>query len=184
MATRKYPPVEIVRQSLRYEDGRLFWLERPRSHFASVGSWHSFNSKHSGKEAGRSHLSRGGYFKWIVRCSGIEIGRSGIVWALHHGAWPVCELDHKDRDSLNDRIENLRLATRTQNNANKAKSIANTSGFKGVSWHSEKRRWVASIRIDGRATHLGYFDRPEDAHVAYAEAVRRVHGEFACDGGH
>jgi hypothetical protein len=181
MASSKYPPVAIVRQSFRYEDGRLFWLVRPRSHFRNDRTWKAMNSQFAGREAGFDvFLERQNCWQWRVTLFGRMILRHLIVWALHHGEWPTTDLDHKNRDSLDDRIENLRLATSSQNGANRVKQSNNTSGFKGVSWDWYNRRWRAQISVEKKRINLGNYDTPEEAHAAYCRAAKKYFGEFAC----
>lgn len=95
-----------------------------------------------------------------------------------HGEWPEHEVDHKNLDSLDDRLENLRVATPSQNQANKGMRKDNTSGVKGVAWDSSKKKWAASTSLGGRSIHLGRYDRIEDAAKAYAEGVAQIHGDF------
>lgn len=87
--------------------------------------------------------------------------------------------DHIDGNSLNNVRSNLRLATKAQNNRNMKKPSHNTSGYKGVSWRKNAGRWRAYIFINNKQIHLGYFDTPEEAHAAYCEAAKELHGEFA-----
>ncbi len=89
------------------------------------------------------------------------------------------EVDHISGDGLDCRRENLRLATRAQNARNARRSRANTSGFKGVSWHAGGQKWQAMIWAGGKNKHLGHFTTPESAHQAYVEAADRLFGEFA-----
>ena len=87
-------------------------------------------------------------------------------------------VDHASGDGLDDRRQNLRLATPTQNHRNQRTSKANTSGAKGVSWHKRIGRWAANISVDGKSLHLGYYDTKELAQAAYAAASAEHHGEF------
>lgn len=89
------------------------------------------------------------------------------------------EVDHINGNGLDNRRSNLRPATRAQNCANMRRSKANTSGYKGVSWHKGGRKWHAQIRGDAKREHLGLFTDPADAAKAYDNAARRLHGEFA-----
>ena len=89
------------------------------------------------------------------------------------------EVDHINRDRLDNRRANLRLATRAQNEAAKPLSIRNTSGYRGVNWCQRTRRWRASIKAAGRSTTLGYFHSKTDAAMAWNEAAKDKHGQFA-----
>lgn len=84
-------------------------------------------------------------------------------------------VDHRDGDSTNNTIANLRLATPTQNQANRKVQTTNTSGVKGVSWCSRMSKWKAYIKRQ----HLGYFDNLEEAKKAYERAAELVSGDFA-----
>lgn len=89
-------------------------------------------------------------------------------------------VDHKDRDGLNNRRANLRLASHADNIRNASKSRRNTSGYKGVYWHRAARKWVAQIQVDGSHIYLGLFRAVEEAARAYDRAARQHFGEFAC----
>ncbi len=89
------------------------------------------------------------------------------------------QVDHISGDGLDCRRKNMRLATRFQNARNARRSRANTSGFKGVSWHVGGQNWQAMIWGRGKNKHLGHFTTPEAAHAAYVEASERLWGEFA-----
>lgn len=91
-------------------------------------------------------------------------------------------VDHANGIGLDNRRDNLRLATSSQNNANSGLKSTNTSGFKGVSWYARDSKWQAHIRINKKPTHLGYFPTPEAAHEAYVTAAKKHFGDFANDG--
>lgn len=88
-------------------------------------------------------------------------------------------VDHIDRNGLNNRRANLRYATISENMMNRGKAINNRSGFKGVYFNEEMRKWRAHIQAHGRRINLGYFRHPEAAHLAYIEASKQLHGEFS-----
>jgi hypothetical protein len=89
------------------------------------------------------------------------------------------ETDHIDGDGLNNRRSNLRFATTSENQRNRVASANNTSGGrKGVNFHRYSGRWRASIQLNGKRRHLGYFDTPDQAHAAYCESAVRLHGDF------
>jgi hypothetical protein len=101
-----------------------------------------------------------------------------LIWMWHHGDMPE-HLDHIDRDTRNNRIENLRVATAGQNMCNRRKFRNNTSGHRGVSWHKRSGRWMAYVNVDKKRVHLGYFNDLEAAAVAASEARNSLHGQFA-----
>lgn len=88
-------------------------------------------------------------------------------------------VDHKNQNGLDCRRNNMRLATKVQNGRNRDKPKNNKSGYKGVSWHKQKKKWRAYIIADSGYRHLGYFGTPEEAAITYDEAAKSLHGEFA-----
>jgi len=88
----------------------------------------------------------------------------------------VC--DHINGSTLDNRRENLRPASLSENAQNIRKSSRNTSGFKGVHWDKAEGKWQARICKGGLRISLGYYRNLEDAAAAYAEASERIHGEF------
>ena len=123
-------------------------------------------------------------FKWYFR-SGYAVrtkifdGVKKTIWMhrLIMGNPRGKEIDHINRDRLDNRRVNLRICSRTENSRNSA--FNNTiSGFKGV--HKSKKRWQAHIRIGGKLIHLGLFLKIEDAAKKYDETAKKYFGEFAC----
>jgi len=102
-----------------------------------------------------------------------------LAWLYVHGVWPAGDLDHRNGVRDDNRIKNLRQATRSQNMQNKSLQANNTSGYKGVCWNIGMKKWQANIRLHGKRKFLGYFSNIEDAASAYASAASELHGEFA-----
>lgn len=88
-------------------------------------------------------------------------------------------VDHADGDGLNNRRSNLRLASALDNGRNKKKRDGTTSPYKGVSWNTQKRRWVGRIYINGKHLHLGYFFDAVEAANAYDFIAAQCFGPFA-----
>lgn len=113
-----------------------------------------------------------------LQVNGDRYLQSRLAWYWMVGAWPRHEIDHIDGDHANNRWENLREATRSENECNKPARASNTSGAKGV--RRVGGRWRAEIQKDGERVHLGYFDTREGARQAYIDAAESLHGVFAC----
>jgi len=89
------------------------------------------------------------------------------------------EPDHISGNRLDNRKQNLRPATRSQNLMNKGMQSNNQSGYRGVHWFKHASLWTAKIQKNRQVTHLGYFHTPEEAAHAYDGAARELFGEFA-----
>lgn len=88
-------------------------------------------------------------------------------------------VDHINRNGLDNRRSNLRLATQAQNNANTGLRRNNTSGAKGVDRQAHASRWRAQITVNGKAKFLGLFGTFDEASDAYAKAAAEHFGDFA-----
>lgn len=102
-----------------------------------------------------------------------------LAWLYVHGEWPPDEIDHINGIRSDNRIVNLRPATRSQNQRNIGRRSDNSSGVKGVTWHKHARKWQAQIQTNGKNVYLGRFDNVSDAAEAYSRAAAERHGEFA-----
>ena len=160
MKCKELPAVEELRQKFDYKDGVLLHREGFRS----------------GLPAGR--VNKGRRSVWLLD-SWFQASR--VIWALHHGEDPGEQLiDHKDRDPLNNRIENLRLADHQLNSFNAA--YPSTRGFpKGVSEDPRHPgRYQARIQVNGQLKGLGTYSTVDEAAAAYRGAALLVAGEFTC----
>lgn len=115
---------------------------------------------------------------WLVSIDGSVYKAHRLAWLYVYGVWPVADIDHRDHDTGNNAIANLREATRSQNLAyRKKRSAANR--LKGSEPSASGKKYRARIKVQGRQVHLGYFDTPESAHAAYCVAATKYYGEFA-----
>ena len=89
------------------------------------------------------------------------------------------EVDHIDNNKQNNRINNLRLCSRSENNMNTRKQKTCSSNYKGVSYFKRDQKWLAVIHINSGQKHLGLFASEEDAARAYNEKAMELFGEYA-----
>lgn len=150
MATKPLPMKDLDLSEYRYIDGKLY------------------------KEAG--HEAGGGYRR--VSIGGVRYLVHRIIFFMHRGCEPEV-VDHIDRDPTNNAIENLRAATKTENSHNCGLRADNSSGFRNVTWHNQKRKWQVALMQAGRRKSYGlYHDKEEAGRVS--EAARKAqHGGFA-----
>lgn len=147
---------------LEYKDGDLVWKSPGKSELI-------------GKKAGR--VDALGYRHiHVSRCRMVAVHR--LIFLMHHG-WLPEVVDHRDGNTSNNRIDNLRAATTCQNMRNCKTPVTNTSGVKGVYFHKQIGKWTASIRVAKRLTHLGTFLTMLDAACARKSAEIKHYGEFA-----
>ena len=142
--------------------------------------WKSKSSVYSriaiGSKAG--YLNKSGYLIVTVNFKKLSVHR--IVWEMHNDKIQdgMC-IDHINGNKKDNRLENLRLATMSQNVCNQSLGKRNKSGFKGVCKPKNQSSWVAQICINKNITHLGYFDTKEEAYAARVAAEKEYHGDFA-----
>lgn len=107
------------------------------------------------------YTTRKGYV--VIGIEGLSFMAHILAWLYMTGVWPKEEVDHKDRDSVNNAWKNLREATPSQNNSNRNTPSNNTSGYAGVCWCSSNGKWRSEI--GGRSFYklLGYFENFEEA---------------------
>jgi hypothetical protein len=145
-----------------YRDGNLYWRKQPRPNYPIditefAGCFHN------------------GYLQVGVKGKRYKAHR--LIFLIHHGFLPE-HIDHIDRNSLNNKIENLRIATKAENGWNRGKNKNNSSGYKGVHWNKFAGKWQAQIMINNKKKHLGYFVCLEEAYKTYCTIANKYHGEF------
>lgn len=119
-----------------------------------------------------------GYVARDKRGTKTKIYLHNVVYDLTYSNRLGRRIDHKDRNPLNNQVNNLRVCDQTLNVFNSGPRSNNTSGYKGVG-QTKGRGWQATITIDGKATHLGFYSTPEEAARVYDKAALKQAGEFA-----
>lgn len=130
--------------------------------------------------ASRTKSARG--FCAVANSQGTAASKQIRLHRMLLNASPDVEVDHRNHDTLDNRRDNLRAATRLQNSRNVRKRQQTrpcTSIHKGVCWDSRKQKWMSRIYVNGRHRFLGYFDLDTDAAQAYDVAAAEMFGEFA-----
>jgi hypothetical protein len=148
------------------------WIPLTRGYFALVDE---------------ADFVRASAFTWSLRPAGRKRAHLyAVAWVekkhlyLHNFIMGTRDrIDHENRDGLNCRRENLRLATKAQNQQNAIVRSNSQTGLKGVTFAKDRGYYRANIQVDGKRTWLGNFSDPKDAARAYNEAAVRLFGEFA-----
>lgn len=101
-----------------------------------------------------------------------------LAFVLMEGRWPADQVDHINRDKLDNRWGNLREATNSMNNVNRGLQANNRSGFRGVSYHKRDKVFRARVKINGVERQVGQFDNALDAAMARDKVMREHFGDF------
>lgn len=136
---------------------------------------HTWNMRFSGEVAGSV---QGNGYRYLIMGPKHYLAHR-IAWLWVTGELPESQVDHINCDRTDNRWANLRCATQKQNSANQKLRSTNTSGVKGVSWAAGKKKWQASITVDGKTIALGRFDTLAEAAEARRLAESQHHGAFA-----
>jgi len=145
---------------------------------ATTGEFHWIddrgNNRMKGKRAGT--VNSRGYR--VIEIDSKAHREHRLAWLYVTGNWPEHELDHRDLNKLNNRFDNLRPATRSQNTSNKPVQKNSKTGVRGVN-RRENGKFRAYVGVHGKRINVGQYDTIEEAQAAYVAAAREYHGEFA-----
>jgi hypothetical protein len=152
---------ERLKELLSYdpETGVFVWVARPSTRIKI------------GDPAG--YFRPDGYHQ--IKINGAMFISHRLAWLYMTGAFPPDQIDHIDRNPANNRFANLRAVTNSENMHNLGKYKNNKSGFKGVCYHKQQKKWVAQIQLNSVNKYLGRFSTPEEASAAYLAAQRIYH---------
>jgi hypothetical protein len=176
-------PLEYIQSVLKIDsksETGLTWKFRE----AAPKQW---NTRYANKVAGYKHISKNTDREtWRVD---IKYGDKVFKLYAHRIVWLLkkkkidadLEIDHINRNPLDNRIENLRLETKSRNMQNRKKCSRNTSGVKGVYWDKFHNKYVAQLRCNGVKICLGHYDTLKEAQKVVVEARKKYHGEFGRD---
>jgi hypothetical protein len=154
---------ELLHELFKYKDGNLYWKVF-RSPKVNIGTL-----------AGGVHKPTG-YYHIQLENKKYKIHR--LIFLMHYGYLPK-EIDHIDGNPANNKIENLREATRQQNCCNTKLKKLNTSGVKNVHLHKPTNKWLVQLMVNGKKKYFGLYDDLELADLVATEARDKYFGEFA-----
>lgn len=118
-------------------------------------------------------------FRYVhIRIDNVQYYAHMLAWLYVTGEYPEFELDHKDTNKKNNKFDNLRPATKSENGWNKNLMSNNTSGIKGVNWDKQLSKWKVGSQYKNKRYHLGYFDDIEEATEVYRKFCEEKHAEF------
>lgn len=136
--------------------------------------WRGGGSPRAGSPAG--YVCKG-YLSIVI--DGRMYPAHRLAWFYVKKVWPHGDLDHESMDRTDNRIKNLREATRSENMGNIKAHKDNTYGLKGVGFDKRHGTWYSTIMRNGKRHWLGRHKTAEEAHAAYQKAAAKLFGEFA-----
>jgi hypothetical protein len=169
---KELPSYERLHEIFFYEDGKLFWREK---NLDSIGRRNGMKNK---KRAGSLHPF--GYRK--ITIDGHTYMEHRLIWMMFHKDDKIDMIDHINNNRCDNRIENLRLACRSENMQNCILRKDNTSGVKGVNWNARDKKWTVSISTNGKRKSFGNYDDLELADLVVQMARSKNHGKFSNHG--
>jgi hypothetical protein len=153
-----------VSECFEHRDGKLYWkkVAHPNKQYLV------------GQEAGSIHKTGYRHVTWRGKIHKVH----RLIFLLEYGYLPP-EVDHINGDRQDNRIENLRPATRSENQCNRPALASNTSGYPGVSWHKKSKAWCVRVMKNGKTVVQQYFKDLELAGLVAIEARAKYHGVYA-----
>ena len=148
------PSVDYLRQRIAFvaETGKMIWKRHPE-----MPEW--WNNRFAGTPAINT-LDKNGYLVGAV--DSIKVSAHRVLWAMVHGDWPI-QIDHINHDKADNRLDNLRQVSQSENIRNRPLFKNNTSGACGVYWCKQTQKWRATIGVNGKAICLGRYACKETA---------------------
>lgn len=188
MKIKPLPSLDFLSECFDLSDSSpsgLVWKVRPRSHFNTDVGMVSTNSKFANTPAGHVWTRPDGLVSyWQVKVKQQVYYVHRIVYSLRVGCVLDIDtrIDHNDGDGLNNKKLNLRKADCFENNYNARLKTNNTSGYKGVSWHTVAKSWRVRVRFKGKCFTINGCPTPEKANELARELREKLHKEFTNHG--
>ena len=163
---------EFLKSVLSYDPETVVFTWKKRSDVPK-----EWNTRRAGKQAGFKEKNKHTFYIRIRINKRIYYSHR-LAWLYMTGSFPESglQIDHIHGNGLNNRFANLRVVTNRQNTTNSRVYKSNQLGIRGVDKFAGRYR--ATIQKDGKGLHLGYFDTPEEASVAYQKAAEELFGDY------
>jgi hypothetical protein len=159
--TKKILSQQELHEIIEYKNGELYWKIKPSK------------NRQVGEKAGS--VKKNGYC--MVQINKKLDYAHRFIFLMFYGYLPKY-IDHIDGNPSNNRIENLREATQSQNLCNRSKQINNKSGFKGICWNEKRNQWTATCQFNGK-TIRKYCKNIDEAIEIMRKLREELHGQFA-----
>ena len=156
---------EQANNYFEYKDGHIYW-KVDKSKIAKKGNLAGTLSKRDGR--------------YRTICDGKQYLNHRIIFLMHYGYLSE-EIDHINGNPSDNKIENLRATTKTQNQWNRKVSCNCKSKVKGVHWHKQHKKWYARITVNKKRINVGLFESLDEAAKAISNARIEYHGEYRRD---
>lgn len=168
-------PVSYLSSRIRYENGILYWRKRDIAEFTNDRIFKNWSKRFSGKQAFTS-IHKDGYKYGEIAFNGSRnsILAHVVVWAICKGSYPNSEIDHINGVRSDNRIENLRECTRSENIYNTLKDGKHMPGAS-----PSGSMWKSQITVDKKSVYIGIFKTELEAHLAYVEKVNSIRGKHS-----
>lgn len=174
--TLRLPTRDRCHELLEYNPNTGIALWKPRASGAKPGELKRWNSRYAGKVAAQRTRTHSGHIQISIDGKLYYLHR--LIWMMMTGNEPADQIDHINGDPSDNRWDNLRPASHSENIRNRTMRSDNSSGRKGVYWNRSQKLWHAQIYA-GRKIHLGFYQDLDAAAAAYAAGSARYHGDFA-----
>lgn len=165
---------ELLKSLVDYDpaSGSTTWRKRTSDMFALDDDCFAWNESNAGKNIGAPFFNQRGRRYMRASIFGKSYMLSRLIFFYMTGRWPVGDIMHRDRDGTNNTWSNLKEVSRIENMRSLAMTKRNSSGCVGVSWNRQKNKWHASVMVNYKTIHLGYFAGKHDAIAARSKANR------------
>lgn len=167
MKEKQYPPQEYLKECLDYDPdtGVFTWKRRPESHFIDSRAFKIWNTQNSGKTAGCIAKRPDGKRYILISVKGFRnLYAHRLAWLYINGEIPYdYEIDHINGDGTDNRYDNIRIVSRSENAKNLRKQDRNKTGVSGVHLYKSDGKFHPEIGVNGKSVKLGSFSNIDDA---------------------